>query len=175
MKESIRIPDDRKAILIGKNGRTKIDIEKRTKTKLTIGEDIIMEAEPDNLFKAENIIKAIGRGFSPARAFNLLKEDFELDVMIIQGTPNQIKRLSSRVIGRNGRARRSIEMISGAHLSVYGKTVSIIGKHNEINIARKAVEMLLTGRTHNYVYKKLNKSLRGSIVTTQTKTTNDGV
>lgn len=160
MIDSIRIPDDRKAILIGKSGKTKEKIEKFTKTKVSVKDEITVSGEPENLLKCLDIIKAIGRGFSPERALNILDEKNHLEIIALKGEHKKIKRLSSRVIGRSGSARKNIEMLTGASICVYGKTISIIGKYDDVKFARKAVEMILVGRTHGYVYNKLEK-MRG--------------
>lgn len=81
-EEYVKIPKDRIAVLIGKKGQTKKEIEKRTKTKITIdsetGEVWITSTketeDPLAVWKARDIVLAIGRGFSPERAFRLLNE-----------------------------------------------------------------------------------------------------
>ena len=43
------------------------------------------------------------------------------------------------------------------HISVYGKTIGIIGQLEHIPNARKAIEALLAGRKHGTVYKFLER------------------
>ena len=45
---------------------------------------------------------------------------------------------------------------SGCFISVFGKTVAIIGRPDGIERARKAVEMLLEGANHSTVYRFLD-------------------
>jgi ribosomal RNA assembly protein len=45
-----------------------------------------------------------------------------------------------------------IEKCSGCSLSVYGKTVSLIGNYEQLNIAREAVQMIIRGSKHSKVY-----------------------
>ena len=59
------------------------------------------------------------------------------------------------MIGKDGRTRRKIEHSTRTLISVYGKTVSIIGKGKELQTAKNAVEQILQGRSHGYVYKRL--------------------
>ncbi|HLD57199.1 MAG TPA: KH domain-containing protein [archaeon] len=152
---SVSIPEERRPILIGKNGATKRFIEKKTNTRIKVGLDI--EIEGENELLTGEIVKAIGRGFSPHRALRLTDSNCLLDVIQIKGTTNKIKRLMSRVIGRYGNSRRIIEESTGAFVSVYGRTISIIGTYKEAEHARKAIEMLLTGSKHTTVYKYLSK------------------
>jgi ribosomal RNA assembly protein len=156
--EEVAIPEDRKSILIGSDGRTKEEIEKRTGTKLSITDYVRIEGPVDGLLKAQNIVQAIGRGFSPKRAFRLLDEECQLEVITLkEEKENTRRRLFARVIGRDGGAKRNIERETGAMLSVYGKTISIVGKPGEIDAARQAVEALLEGKTHGYAYSLMEK------------------
>ena len=50
-----------------------------------------------------------------------------------------------------------IEKRTGAFISVFGKTVSIIAKIEEMEKAEKAVEMLLGGAKHSTAFKYLGK------------------
>ena len=105
------------------------------------------------MYQAKTIIKAIGRGFSPEKAFRLLKEDEMLETIELNHfSENKIRIIKSRLIGTNGKAWRMIENFSGCSLSIYGKTVSIIGNYEQLNIAREAVEMIIRGSKHSKVY-----------------------
>ena len=155
MEDIIRIPDERIAILIGTDGETKKAIYKQTKTQIEIDShtgEVIVTGEGENFFKAVDIVKAIGRGFSPKRAFTLLEKDYLLKIVEITSytgknrSAQEAKR--GRVIGRHGEARREIEKKTGSLISVYGKTVAIIAKPDTIDEAADAVEMLLQGAAH---------------------------
>ena len=68
MKE-VRIPEDRVAVLIGENGETKEEIEKMTDCDLTIKDNLVqIEGDPLEEMDAQNIVKAVGRGFNPDKA-----------------------------------------------------------------------------------------------------------
>lgn len=158
MLEILSIPEERKAVLIGRNGRTKSEIERKTGTKINIKEDVEIRGEPLSIERAREIVKAIGRGFSPQRAFKLLDEDFRLSVITLRESPKKTKRLLSRVIGKRGKARKTLEELTGCCLSVYGKTICLIGRWDEIDRAVEAVEEILEGRPHPHVYRNLRKS-----------------
>ena len=156
MIETVMIPDERKSVLIGKDGSVKKQIENATSTKITIGDGVVIEGEGLDVIKTQQIIKAIGRGFSSDNSLLLLDDEYQLVVISLTGeTPNTIKRLFARVIGKDGRTRRKIEHSTRTLISVYGKTVSIIGKGKELQTAKNAVEQILQGRSHGYVYKRL--------------------
>jgi len=47
--------------------------------------------------------------------------------------------------------------MTGTYVSVYGKTVSIIGEIEHLQIAKEAVEMILKGSRHKTVYSFLER------------------
>ncbi|NJE84290.1 RNA-processing protein [Thermococcus sp. CX2] len=169
-EEFVKIPKDRVAVLIGKKGQTKREIERRTKTKIEIdsetGEVFITSTketdDPLAVWKARDVVTAIGRGFSPERAFRLFNEGEILEVInltdiIIGNDKNALPRVRGRIIGRKGRTREIIEEMSGADVSVYGKTVAIIGNPLQVEIAKTAIEKLAKGSPHGTVYKYLER------------------
>ena len=68
-----------------------------------------------------------------------------------------IHRIAGRIIGKEGKTRRKIENDAGVFLSIYGHTVSIIGKIEGMEVAKKAIEMLLEGANHSTVYRYLER------------------
>jgi ribosomal RNA assembly protein len=168
MEEIIKIPKERIAILIGTKGETTKAIYKKTKIHLNIDSgtgEVLIEGEGEDFFKAVDIVKAIGRGFSPERAFNLSKKDCLLKIIEIpeftgkNASAQEAKR--GRVIGKHGQARKEIEKSTGAMISVYGKTVSIIADVKDIEKATDAVELLLQGSSHETVEHFLKHEEKG--------------
>lgn len=164
----LKIPKDRIAVMIGKNGRIKKEIESLTKTKIDVdskeGDIFISGKEGLGLFNAREVIRAIGRGFNPDIALLLLKPDYVFETINIKDYAGKSKetaqRLKGRVIGREGRSRTLIEELSESYISVYGKTISIVATAESASIARQAIESLLSGSTHANVYKWLEKKRR---------------
>ncbi len=114
--------------------------------------------------KAAEVIKAIARGFSPEKALKLLdSEDLILDVIDLSkfsDSPADLKRVKGRIIGKSGKTREVIEQMSGARVSVYGKTISMIGDAEQLTTTRAAIDMLLDGAPHGAVYSYLEKRRR---------------
>ena len=164
----LKIPKERVAVLIGKAGKIKKEIEKNTKTKLDIdskeGDVFVTGEEALGLYVAREIVNAIGRGFNPELAQLLLKQDYVLEIIEIRDFAGKSRdtslRLKGRVIGREGKSRQLIEELSECFISVYGKTIAIIGTAEQALIAKQAVESLLKGNTHASVYKFLEKKRR---------------
>lgn len=167
----LRIPKDRIAVLIGKNGEVKQDIESHIGSRISIdskeGEVTISGKDSLNLFTGREIIKAIARGFNPTIALNLFKHEWLLDIINlgdVARSPHDMERLKGRLIGAGGKCRRVIEELTQTYISVYGKTVSIIGDMETVMIARRAIEMLLAGSSHPNVYKWLERQRKKSRV-----------
>jgi ribosomal RNA assembly protein len=169
----LKIPRERVGVLIGPEGKTKKHVEEKLKVELQIdsqaGDVIVTMAEkaddPSMLFKAKDLITAIGRGFSPEHAFRLVRDEEALldliDLRIVFGKSDaDIKRVQGRIIGTNGKTRRIIEELTDTNVSVYGHTVGIIGTVEQVQIAREAIEMLVKGSMHGTVYRFLQRKRR---------------
>jgi ribosomal RNA assembly protein len=146
------VPQNR--IKVIKDAKTRSQITKSLNVKLSFQENsALIEGEGLELYQAKNIVKAIGRGFSPENAFRLLKEDEMIETIELnQFNENKLKIIKSRLIGTNGKTWKMIENFSGCCLSIYGKTVSIIGNYEQLNIAREAIQMIIRGSKHSKVY-----------------------
>jgi len=162
----LKIPKERLGVLIGHNGSVKREIETKTGTKLEInsetGEVRIEEKDnPLGFLQARDIVRAIARGFNPEKAMRLLQEDQYFDILDIRDyagdSERAVRRLRGRVIGEEGRTRKTVEQTTGANISVYGRTIAMIGSVDELRVARAAVEMLLRGAQHSRVYKFLER------------------
>ncbi|MEM1530402.1 MAG: KH domain-containing protein [Candidatus Bathyarchaeia archaeon] len=166
----VKIPRERIGVLIGTEGSVKDYIERKLPVKLNIDSEtgdvtITLRKDADDpslLFRAKDVVLAIGRGFSPKRAFKLLEsEDYMLEIIdlrdILGKSESDLRRVRGRIIGRDGRTREIIEEMSGALLSIYGHTIAIIGDVEQVSIAREAVNMLINGSEHSTVYKFLQR------------------
>lgn len=166
----IRIPRERIGVLIGSNGSVKDYIQKKLPVNLNIDSEtgdvtIALREDADDpslLFRAKDIVLAIGRGFSPERAFKLLEDEgYTLDIIdlrdILGKSESELRRVRGRIIGKEGKSREMIEELSGALISVYGHTVAIIGDVEQVNVAREAINMLINGSQHATVYRFLQR------------------
>ena len=162
-EEEILIPKARVAVLIGTKGSVKRAIEKRGNIKLKISQDGTVRIKADgalDLSVASDVVEAVGRGFNPNLAKELFKENFAFDLMRMEDYTKKkgLKRIRGVIIGTRGKMRRSIEESTGTHISIYGKTICIVGPSDSIVKAHKAIEMLLTGAKHSSVYRFLEKN-----------------
>jgi len=161
----LKIPLERIPVLIGEKGSVKRQIEKDTCTKIGIADTSVTvestEGNSMNELVASNMVLAIGRGFNPDIAIMLRNDEYTLEVIHLSdyaNTPKAFDRIKSRVIGVSGKARKNIEDISSAHISVYGKTIAILGSFDDIALAKQAVLMLIEGARHATVYRFLERT-----------------
>ena len=169
----LRISKERIGVLIGPEGKTKKSIEEKLKVKLQIesetGGITLLQAEdaedPTLLFRAKDVITAIGRGFSSEHAFRLIHdEESVLDIIdlrtIFGKSDSDIRRVKGRIIGMDGKTRRIIEELTDTNVCVYGHTVGIIGDIEQAQAAREAIQMLISGSQHSVVYRFLHRKRR---------------
>ncbi|MBM3282287.1 MAG: RNA-processing protein [Candidatus Diapherotrites archaeon] len=170
MIDEFAIPKDRVAVAIGPNGGTKKNIEKETRTTIRIDSkngDVEIEAEDAaQVLKAANIVRAIGRGFSPEHAMKLAQDDYYLEIInlteFLGKHHKAIQSKKGRIIGKEGSIRETIEKDTQTFISVYGKTVGIIGKADNVEKAIQAITMLVKGAEHATVLNYLRQSLTTS-------------
>ncbi|MEM2909770.1 MAG: KH domain-containing protein [Nitrososphaerota archaeon] len=172
---TVIIPKDRIGVLIGVNGSVKETIEERLGVKLTVdSKDGVVSIElakspneggdPAALFKARDVVVAIGRGFSPDRAFKLFEEDTVLSIIHLEDfvgrNASNLVRVKARLIGTGGKTRKIIEENAHVLVSIYGDTVAMIGDPQDVEAAKEAVIRLITGSPHSAVYKMLDEYAR---------------
>lgn len=167
-EQIVKVPVERVGVIIGKGGTTRKNFEEALGIELQIdsksGSVVIRAASVDegDPLTAVRVVEAIARGFSPHRASKLLEEESTLEVIDLRDfagkSDKALERIRGRVIGLNGKSRRLIEELTECYLSVYGRTVSIIGGAADIRLASEAVKMLASGSPHRTVYNVLQKA-----------------
>jgi ribosomal RNA assembly protein len=160
----IKIPQERVAVLIGKDGEIKKEIENFTQSNLEISEEgdvVITGKDSILLFTAREVVHAIARGFNPKIALLLLKTDFAFEVLnitdVVGKSKGALERMRGRLIGTGGKSREEIERLTETYISIYGKTVGIIGEISNVALAHQAIGMILDGAMHKTVYRFLEK------------------
>ncbi len=167
----VRVPAELVGAIIGPDGATRRSIESRTGVRIDVDSaenevriDDTAPKDPLAPIKAEDVVKAIARGFSPERAFKLFSDDYYFQLFDLHeyGGKDQkdVQRLAARVIGSEGKTRRIIEDLTGSTLSIYGHTVGIIGEAEALETAKAAVDMILSGSEHAAVYRFLENKRR---------------
>ena len=168
----VKIPPERLGAVIGEGGSVKKEISRRLGVSInidTVNSMAVIEPETDNtppinVVKAAEIVKAIAYGFPPDKAMSLLNEDYVLIVVdlkeLLGDKENHLKRVKGRIIGEGGRARKTLEELTGTYIVVGDYHVAIIGEYERAMAAKEAIEMLVQGRMHSTVYRYLETLMR---------------
>jgi ribosomal RNA assembly protein len=162
----IRVPISRVGAVIGPKGRTKRKLEELSGCILNIDSregvvEISSSNENDALkgLQVINAARAIGRGFNPEKAYQLLEMDYYLEGIDIKDYVGKSKKrhgtVRGRLIGKEGKTRHIIEDMTGCDLAIQGHTASIISDLEGLEAAKIAVSMVLGGSEHGSVYKYL--------------------
>jgi len=167
-EQVVKIPVERVGVVIGREGSTKKTLEEELGVRLDVdSREGAVTVKSEGLEKSDpltavRVVEAIGRGFSPRRAVRLLDEDSALELIDLRDyagkSTNSMGRIRGRVIGVKGKSRRVIEELTDCYISVYGRSVAIIGSPMEVVLASEAVKMLASGSQHKTVYNTLQKA-----------------
>jgi ribosomal RNA assembly protein len=164
--QHVTIPQDRVGVLIGAGGETLREIEDRAEVRLDVDSEngsvrVETVGDPVTGLKGPDVVKAIGRGFPPEDALQLLEGDLRrLEIVDIESAArndNDLRRIKGRLIGEDGRTRELMEELTGASVVIYGSTLSAIGDPQAVDAVRGATEMLVDGAPHGTVYSFLER------------------
>jgi ribosomal RNA assembly protein len=168
----VRVPADRLGVVIGPHGETKKLLSQRSGLPVEVDsnnnevsvDDKVDGADPVMVLKVRDVIRALGRGFSPEHAMLLFSDDYYLELMDIHDyvgkDKGHLRRVTARLIGSEGKTRRIIEETTECHLAIYGHTVGIVGTLEKLGDAKQAVDMILNGAEHASVYRFLEGQRR---------------
>lgn len=161
MIEFVAIPEERIKIL-KRNEVWRKKLKKLSDAKIFLNEDVQIEGgDPIHVTRVKEVFKAFGRGFDFETALNLLDEEYFLEMIEVKDFAGKSKVrqtvLKARVIGTGGKMKKQIEKFTETKIAIYGKTISIIGKWSNVQNAKEAIGMLLSGRSHSTVYRFLER------------------
>lgn len=162
MIDFVTIPEDRIKLLKDNSSLYNRKLRNFFDVKISTNDEVEIDGEDSfEVMRTKEVVKAFGRGFEFEDALDLVDEDYILEIINISDfsgkSRNRKLELKGRVIGADGKSKKIIEKHSGAKIVVYGKTVSIIGKWENVNLAKQAVEMLLSGSKHSTVFRFLEE------------------
>ena len=142
-------------------GKIKKNLEKLAKAlnvRLKLdGNTLSIDGNALDEYNALNMIKAIFAGFDLKTALLLQNEECMIDEIKIKYyvKPSRLKQVKARVIGAEGRALKTISLLSECFLKLSDNSVFIIGNVEDVKIARNALISLIKGSRHSNVYAKL--------------------
>jgi ribosomal RNA assembly protein len=167
MEEIIKATQKRVPVIIGPGGQTKRMIERYTHTSLDIdshtGEITIVGGNNYyDVYNAKKIISAISRGFSPEHAMLILKDDYTIEVISIPEAigknESRLEQVKGRLIGREGSIKNLIERKFNCYISIFGKTVSVIARSDDMVKIQEIIEAIIGGCKHTTVFRLLKSA-----------------
>jgi len=162
MIDSVVMPERRMATL-RRDKKLLQKLEELSDVHVDVRDGVTFEADDSIMgMRVKQVLTAFGRGFAMEEALNLLDEEQELCMVEITDyarSANRLTDLKGRVIGREGKSKNVIERFTGTRIVVQGKTVGIIGRWQNVQVAREAVCMLLDGHKHGTVFRYLEENV----------------
>ena len=135
-------------------------IESNFKVKVNISpKKVVIKGDELNEFIVENILHAVDFGFDIADALLLKNEHFVLEFMSVKEHTKRgnLEEVRGRVIGTDGKAKRTIEELTGSALFIKGNTIGIIVDSDHLESCVQALSSLIHGAKHSNVFSYLER------------------
>jgi ribosomal RNA assembly protein len=135
-------------------------IENKIKVKISFGKDRVNVVGSElNEFLVEEIIRAVDFGFHIDDAILLKNEDFVLGFIDIKEHTRRknLKDVRARVIGTNGKARKTLENLTGSVIVIKSNQIGVIVDSDHLDTTIQAIESLIQGSKHGNVFSYLEK------------------
>jgi len=138
-------------------------VEKAGGVKMTADkETVTVDGEPASEWLVQNVLEALSYGFVPKKALKLFSEEFFLERIDLRAAlrGKDLERYKARIIGTHGKAKKTIEELTGASIAIGDESVGIMGRFDEIQAAKEGIIKILEGATHPTVYAFLERLSR---------------
>ena len=135
-------------------------IENRIKISFSFGKDrVTIKGNEVNEFLVEKIVQAVDFGFDVEDALLLNNDKFVLEFISIKGFTRRknLKDVRARVIGTSGKAKKTIENLTGSVIVISNNCVGIIVDADHLDAVTQAIESLIGGAKHGNVFAYLEK------------------
>lgn len=166
IQEMIKIPEARIGLVIGEGGKVKKELQKSFGAKLTINKDGTIEISSEeglNVYKLKKAVEGISRGLSLDIVLSLCDDSYTLEVInltdVIGKNKNAINRYKSRLIGTGGKIKKIIEKKTDTDIALHGHKIAILGKYEDVENAKSAIELILQGNDFKTVFTVLDNKL----------------
>jgi ribosomal RNA assembly protein len=135
-------------------------IENKVKVKIGFGKaGISVKGSELNEYLVEQVIRAIDFGFNVDDALLLISEDFVLEFVEVKEHTHRknLRDVRARLIGTGGKARKTIENLTGSEIVIHGNTVGVIVDSEHLDAVMQALESLIQGAKHGNIFAYLEK------------------
>lgn len=135
-------------------------IRDKIKIKILVkGDKVSVSGGEMDEFVGCEVLKAVDFGFDVEDALLLRDENFVLEFINIKEHTRRrnLAEVRARVIGKNGKARKTIEELTGGVMVVHANMVGLIVDSEHLDAACQAVKSLIQGAKHSNVFSYLEK------------------
>ena len=135
-------------------------IESRLKIKISLVKNTVsISGEEFNQYLALHMLEAVDFGFDIDDVLLLINPDFIIDFISIKEhtKKHNLKEVRARVIGTQGKAKKVIELLTGAKIVIHDNLVGVIAESERMEAARQAMISLIQGANHANVFAYLEK------------------
>lgn len=140
--------------------RNKKRLEKELAIRITNqGKEFFLEGKPQDEFVAVKVLEALDFGFPYADALSIKRDSNLFEIVNIKDYTHSrdLKRVRARIIGKAGKALRTLSNVSHCFFELKDNEVGIIGAPELIQYAQNALISLIGGAKHSNVYHNLEK------------------
>jgi ribosomal RNA assembly protein len=130
-------------------------IENRVKVHIGFGKNrISVKGNELNEYLVEQIVQAIDFGFDIDDALLLLNQEFVLEFIDVKEHTRRknLRDVRSRIIGTEGRAKRTIEKLTGAAIVISDNRIGVIVDADHLSATIQGIEGLISGSKHGNVF-----------------------
>ena len=138
--------------------------KKRLEEKLEIkisnrGKEITLDGNSEKEYVAKKVIEALEFGFPFSVAMFIVDEDFMFEIVNIKEYTKRkdLERIRARIIGKQGRALKTLSQLTKCFFELKGNQIGIIGHPEHIKNAEDAITSIIRGSKHSNVYSHLEK------------------
>jgi len=135
-------------------------IENRVKVKIGFGKgNVTIKGNELNEYLIEKVVQAIDFGFNVDDALLLMNDDFTLEFITVKEHTRRknLTDVRARIIGTGGKARKTIENLTGSEIVIQGNTVGVIVDSAHLDAVVQGIESLIQGAKHGNVFAYLEK------------------
>jgi|SRR3989344_356419 len=147
---------------ISKITKSKNQLERELDVKINLYRGFVeLEGEAIAEYTATQVIEAITLGFDIQTSLLLKNEDYILQKIQIKDYIGKAKKrliqVKARIIGKKGRAIKTISELSNCSIKLHENLVAIIGLVSDAETTLDSVISLIRGSNHSNVYARLEK------------------
>ena len=135
-------------------------IEDKIKIKISFQKSqITIKGSELNEYTVEQIVRAVDFGFDVDDALLLKNADFVLEFINVKEHTHRknLKEVRARLIGTGGKARKTIENLTGAVVVIHDNNVGVIVDSEHLDAVTQAIVLLIQGAKHGNVFAYLEK------------------